>query len=106
MDIKKIQLSGDWEDAYFQEQEQKLLKNMREKSAEESDKAYREEHSGHCFRCGTPSLVEIEKGDVKIDICVNEDCGAVHLDPGELDEIIKNQGAIRSVTSAISKVFK
>ena len=94
------------EDAFFQEQEQRLLKKMREKVKDESDRKYCEEHRSHCFRCGTTSLVEVERGKVKIDICVNEDCGAVHLDPGELDEIIKDQKAIVNIRTALFRVFK
>lgn len=106
MNVKKIQLCDDREDAYFQKQEQEMLKKMREKAAKASDEQYREDHKGHCFRCGTASLVEVEKGDVHIDICVNKDCGAVHLDPGELDAIVKDQKVIKSVRSAIFNVFK
>ncbi len=106
MEHKKVKLSIETEDAYFLEQEQKLIKKLREQSSEDSDKKYREEHRGHCFRCGTPSLVEVERGDVKIDICVNENCGAVHLDPGELDEIVKDQKVLKNVRGALSRVFK
>ena len=106
MDIKKIKLSSDMENAFFQEQEQQLIKKMREKVKDESDRKYREEHRSHCFRCGTPSLVDVERGKVKIDICVNENCGAVHLDPGELDEIIKDQKAIVNIRTALFRVFK
>ena len=106
MDIDKILLSDDREGAYFQKHEQDILKNLREKAAAESDKQYMEEHKGHCFRCGTASLVEVGKGKVKIDVCVNEDCGAIHLDPGELDEIIKDQSVIKNVRVAIFNVFK
>jgi uncharacterized protein (UPF0147 family) len=106
MNVKKIRLSDDLEAVYFQKQEQEIVKNLREKAEEEADKQYREEHQGHCFRCGTASLVEVEKGNVKIDICVNEGCGAVHLDPGELDEIIKDKSVISNVRLAIFNVFK
>jgi len=106
MDIDKILLSDGKEGAYFKKQEQELLKNLRNKTATESDKQYNEEHKGHCFRCGTASLVEVGKGKVKIDVCVNDDCGAIHLDPGELDEIIKDQSIIKNVRVAIFNVFK
>ncbi len=106
MENKKVKLSVETEETYFLEQEQQLIKKLREKSTAESDKQYREEHQGHCFRCGTPSLVEVERGDVKIDICVNENCGAVHLDPGELDEIVKDQKVLKNVRVALLRVFK
>ena len=65
-----------------------------------------DEHKYHCFRCGTQSLAEIDEGNVKIDICVNENCGAIHLDPGELKSIIRDQGALSSAKKAFLAVFK
>jgi len=94
------------EELYFKEQEQNQIKNLREKSAEEANEKYCEEHKDHCFRCGTRSLVEVDRGDVKIDICVNKDCGAMHLDPGELEAIMKDQKSIITVSKAIFNVFK
>ena len=52
------------------------------------------------------SLAEIDEGNVKIDICVNKNCGAIHLDPGELKSIIKDQGALSSAKKAFLSVFK
>ena len=94
------------EELYFKEQEQNQIKNLREKSAEEANEKYCEEHKDHCFRCGTRSLVEVDRGDVKIDICVNKDCGAVHLDQGELEAIMKDRKSIITVSKAIFNVFK
>ena len=94
------------EDAYFAERDQKLLRECREKAAKEANKNYSEEHKYHCFRCGTQSLVEIDEGNVTIDICINENCGALHLDPGELKEIVKNQESIPSVSGAFLSIFK
>ena len=93
------------EEAFFAEQDQKKLKTLREKASLEATQKYCEEHKYHCFRCGTQSLAEIEEGNVKIDICVNENCGAVHLDPGELKSIIKNQSALGSAKKAFLSVF-
>ena len=94
------------EEAYFTEQDQKKLRKLREKATEEATKKYCEEHKYHCFRCGTQSLAEIDEGKVKIDICVNKDCGALHLDPGELKEIIKDQKALAAAKNAFLSVFK
>ena len=102
----KFQAKTGSEEAFFAEQDKRRLKNLREKVAEESSKKYREEHKYHCFRCGTPSLAEIDEGKVKIDVCVNEDCGALHLDPGELAEIIKDQKALAAAKKAFLSVFK
>jgi hypothetical protein len=103
--IKILSKKGS-EDAYFAERDQRKLRELREKAAEETTTKYCEDHKYHCFRCGTQSLAEIDEGNVKIDICVNEDCGAIHLDPGELKEIIKDQSALSSAKNAFLSVFK
>ncbi len=102
----KIQPKKGSEEAFFAEQDQKILRELRKKAAHEANQKYREEHKYHCFRCGTESLAEIDWDKVKVDICVNENCGAIHLDPGELKEIIKNQTAISAVRKAFLSVFK
>ena len=94
------------EQAYFEEKDKQKLRKLREKAAEETNKKYAEEHKYHCFRCGTQSLAEIDEGKVKIDICVNENCGAIHLDPGELKEILKDQNALSAAKKAFLSVFK
>ena len=94
------------EQAYFEEKDKQKLRKLREKAAEAANKKYAEEHKYHCFRCGTQSLAEIDEGKVKIDICVNENCGAIHLDPGELKEIINDQGALSAAKKAFLSVFK
>jgi hypothetical protein len=96
--VKFLQQKGS-EEAHFAERDQQKLRELRKKTAAEATKKYSEEHKYHCFRCGTQSLV-------KIDICVNEDCGAIHLDPGELKEIIKDQRALSAAKNAFLSVFK
>ena len=102
----KIQPEKGSEVAFFAERDQRKLKELREKAAEEATEKYCEEHKYHCFRCGSQSLAEIDEGNVKIDICVNENCGAIHLDPGELKEIIKDQRALSAAKNAFLSVFK
>jgi hypothetical protein len=102
----KIQPKKGSEEAFFAEQDQHKLRNLRKKVTEEATKKYCEEHKYHCFRCGTQSLAEIDEGNVKIDVCVNENCGAIHLDPGELKEIIKDQTALSAAKNAFLSVFK
>ncbi len=102
----KIQPKKGSEEAFFAERDQRKLRGLREKSGEEATKKYCEEHKYHCFRCGSQSLAEIDEGNVKIDICVNENCGAIHLDPGELIEIIKDQRALSAAKNAFLSVFK
>ena len=102
----KIQPKKGSEQAFFAEQDRLKLRKLRKKAAKEATKKYSEEHKYHCFRCGTQSLAEIDEGNVKIDICVNENCGAIHLDPGELKEIIKDQTALSAAKNAFLSVFK
>jgi hypothetical protein len=101
---------GDSEDMFFKENDRKLIMALREKAAKEADAKYREDHKGHCFRCGTKSLAEIKRGGVTIDVCINEGCGAVHLDPGELEacetELKKQEGGFSKITGALSSLFK
>ena len=101
----KIQPQKGSEEAYFAEREQKLIRELRERASKEKTAQYREEHKYHCFRCGTESLAEIDEGNVKIDICVNEGCGALHLDPGELKEILSHQQSIPSTRNAFYSIF-
>ena len=103
--VKILQQKGS-EEAHFAERDQQKLRELRKKAAAEATKKYSEEHKYHCFRCGSQSLAEIDEGNVKIDICVNEDCGAIHLDPGELKEIIKDQRALSAAKNAFLSVFK
>lgn len=101
-----IQSDVDREDLFFQEEDQKLIQMLREKTSKDVNDKYNEEHKNHCFRCGTKSLVEIDRGDIKIDICANENCGAIHLDPGELEVILKDEKSISSIRRTFLSVFK
>jgi hypothetical protein len=78
----KIQPKKGSEEAFFAEQDQRKLRGLREKAAEEATKQYRKEHKYHCFRCGSQSL------------------------PGELKEIIKDQRALSAAKNAFLSVFK
>jgi hypothetical protein len=101
----KIQSKIGSEDAFFAEQDQKILREFRNKTAQETTRKYCEGHKYHCFRCGANSLAEIERDDVKIDICINENCGAIHLDPGELEKIVKSQQSISATRNTFLSVF-
>jgi hypothetical protein len=104
--VKFLSEKGGSEEAFFAKADEIKLRELRKKASEETNKQYAEEHKYHCFRCGTKSLAEIDEGKVKIDICVNENCGAIHLDPGELKELIKDQGALSAAKNAFLSVFK
>jgi len=101
----KIQPQKGSEEAYFIEQDQKIIKELRERTSREATEKYCQEHKNHCFRCGTKSLVEVDRGDVKVDICVNENCGAIHLDPGELEQILKDRRAISIIRKSVFAVL-
>lgn len=94
------------EDTFFAQQEQQQIRELREKAAQDSDQKYRGDHQYHCFRCGTESLVEIQKGKVAIDICVNDKCGALHLDAGELDALLEDREFIKKARKGIFDIFK
>ncbi len=102
----KIQPKKGSEHVFFAERDQKILKKLRTNSAQEATQKYCEEHKYHCFRCGSMSLAEVERGQVTIDICVNKNCGAIHLDPGELERIVKDQRAISAIRNSDLSVFK
>lgn len=103
---ENLKLKVSKEESYFAAQAQQKIKDLRETAAQENNQKYRDEHKYHCFRCGTKSLVEIQKGKVTIDLCVNEDCGALHLDAGELDALFEDQGFVKKARKSIFDVFK
>ena len=100
-----IQAELDKGELYFKEEDAKLIRELRERHKKAADKEYRESHSYHCFRCGTKTLVEVDRGYIKIDICANENCGAVHLDPGELENIMKDEQAIKGIRKSFLSIF-
>ena len=97
---------GDSEEVFFQKQQADQIKKLREKSKKDTAEQYREDHKYHCFRCGTDSLVEVQKGKCIIDICINDNCGAVHLDPGELETILQDRNLIKDVKKSVFLIFK
>ena len=103
-DHLKLQMNK--EDQFFAQQAREQVKALREKNEQEASQKYRDEHKYHCFRCGTKSLVEIQKGNVSVDICVNEKCGALHLDAGELDVLFENQAFVKKARKSIFDLFK
>lgn len=102
----KVKAQVSKEDSFFAQQAQEQIKHLREKAAQEGDLKYRQEHQYHCFRCGTESLVEIQKGKVSVDICVNEKCGALHLDAGELDALLEDSDFVKKARKSIFDIFK
>lgn len=84
------------EDEYFHREDQERIRKLKEKM--EADKAasdratLKELHFGRCGKCGSGMNTQVFKG-VEIDICTG--CGAVLLDPGELEQLVgKDKGGI------------
>ena len=38
----------------------------------------------------------MDYADIRIDMCINESCGAVHLDPGEMEKILEGERGLYS----------
>ncbi len=86
MDLNKDGLTS--EEEYFHRQQAEQLAKLREVAAIESEAAAmlaaKELHFHKCGKCGTDMKTELFKG-VEIERCPA--CGAVLLDPGELEEL-------------------
>jgi len=98
--------SGDREDIFFKQKEQEQIKALREKAQKECTEKYCTEHKYHCFRCGTQSLVQIQKGKCIVDICINDNCGAIHLDAGELEAMLEDKTLIKDIRKSVFDIFK
>ncbi len=85
MDPNKDSLTS--EEEYFHRQQQEQLAKLREVAAMENEAAAKEAamelHFHMCGKCGQSMKTEIFKG-VEIERC---SCGAVLLDPGELEQL-------------------
>lgn len=95
------------EDAHFREMDRKMLEKLRADAQKDQQAAYTEAHRNHCFRCGTKSLVEMEYKNLRVDICVNDGCGAVHLDPGEPEKLLAGErGVFGKIKTSLFSSFK
>ncbi len=76
------------EEEYFARVEaqktEQLAKEIAKREAEEAAHSLKELHYLHCGKCGTKMDTTTFKG-VEIEVCPN--CGAVLLDPGELEAL-------------------
>ena len=86
MDLNKDGLTS--EEEYFHQQQVQQLAKLREvasiESAEAAMAAAKELHFHKCGKCGADMKTELFKG-VEIERCPS--CGAVLLDPGELEQL-------------------
>ena len=84
------------EDAYFHQQDRKLLEKLRAKADHQRKEKERQQrkqtHWMKCPKCGH-DLEEVLLGEVKVDRC--GDCGGIYLDAGEMDILLAaNKGSI------------
>ena len=86
MDLNKDGLTS--EEEYFHREQQEQLAKLREiaalENAAEAAEAAKELHFHKCGKCGQDMDTKIFKG-VEIELCPT--CGAVLLDPGELEQL-------------------
>lgn len=84
----------DPEAEYFHKMEKEKLAALREKAEAErliaEAQALRDLHYMCCGKCGNPMTTEVFKG-MEIEIC--SACGAVLLDPGELETLAGADGS-------------
>jgi hypothetical protein len=86
----------DPEGEFFRRQNQEKLQKLKEQAAQEQAAAeaaeLKELHYLHCGKCGELMETTLFKG-IEIEIC--RSCGAVLLDPGELEELVgQDEGGV------------
>lgn len=95
---------GNPEDEYFArleaEKKARIREQLEAEAAEAATEALRAQHHNRCGKCGNEMSPQIFKG-VEIDICGS--CGAVLLDPGELETLAGQDHS--SVMETISDLF-
>ena len=64
------------------------VEEFKQSSTKETENTLCNPRRYSCFRCGTKSLVEIQFRRLNVDVCSNESCGCIHLDPGELEILL------------------
>lgn len=93
------------EDDYFarldREKKARLAEKLKAEADEKAKTDRRELHHNKCGKCGGDMHPKVFKG-VEIDIC--EDCGAVLLDPGELQELAGDDEG--GVISTLGQLFQ
>ncbi len=82
------------------ENKRKLAEQLHADKAAEEKRALRELHYNRCGRCGTEMSPKLFRG-VTIDLCPA--CGAVLLDPGELEQLAGEDQS--SVFSGLASFF-
>ena len=94
------------EEEYFAKAEAEKLKVSAQKHLEETadaeKKRLKELHYMKCPKCGM-DMEEIKYGSVLLDKCFS--CGGLYFDDGELEQVIKEEGA-DSFLGRLSSIFK
>ena len=97
--------NGNPEDEYFArleaEKKARLAARLSDADAEKTAADLKSLHHLHCGKCGNRMMTTHYKG-VEIEVC--PDCGAVLLDPGELERLAgpERQGAVHHIARLFS----
>lgn len=95
----------DLEEKFFHDDDEKKIQAIKQKLAgEKAAKAAAERkalHHLHCGKCGSQMDTQIFKG-IEIEVCPS--CGAVLLDPGELEQLVGDDesGVVQTITDFFS----
>jgi len=89
------------EDDYFRKLDEELIGALREKSAEEIERAIRTYTRMRCPKCGEPLVATLGRGVVTIDACPG--CDGIWLDKGEWEGWVgaKAQGWLQRFFSGL-----
>ena len=86
------------EEEYFAREEaektRRRLAEQEKKLSEQEREAQKKLHHMHCPKCGM-QLMEIKFRGLSVDKC--PDCGGMWFDDGELDQLLKNDGGLKSL---------
>lgn len=87
------------------EKKQKLAEQLAAENAEAERAERKRLHAGHCGRCGGALEVKPFRG-IEIDVC--SACGAVLLDPGELEQVAGDDqsGVAKAIASLFSGIHR
>ena len=95
----------DLEEKFFHDADeakiQALKQKLEDEKASEADDERKALHHLHCGKCGTKMDTQIFKG-IEIEVCPS--CGAVLLDPGELQELVgeDESGVVKTISEFFS----
>ena len=95
----------DLEEKFFHDADEAKIQALKQKLEDEKASEAADErkalHHLHCGKCGTKMDTQIFKG-LEIEVCPS--CGAVLLDPGELQELVgeDESGVVKTISEFFS----